>query len=96
MVTNTSPPQGMFWSTVTWPRQEGIIILVGGPLGFFVYGSLYGGLLYGAMAGATMRLVLAALWALHRVLKAWAEWPARHRWVSWLKAAVRYLLTDDA
>jgi hypothetical protein len=89
-----SSPRPSFWSTVTWPRREGAIVLVGGPTGFFVLGALYSGPLYGALCAAGMLPVLAALWALHRVIKAWAERPARRRWASWLKAAVRYFLTD--
>ena len=83
-----------FWSTLTWPRREGLRILIAGSLGFFIVGVLYGGPLYGATAAAIMLPVLAAGWALHRILKAWAEWPSRWRLTSWIKAMVRYILTD--
>jgi hypothetical protein len=60
---------------VTWPVAEGVAVLVAGPLIFLALGAFYGGLLYGAIAALAMLPVLAALWAIHRVLKAWAEWP---------------------
>jgi hypothetical protein len=85
-----------FWSTVTWPRQEGFLIAVVGPVVFFVIGVLYEGLMYGALGAAIMSPVLLLLWASHRVMKAWAEWPAKRRWASWLKAAVRVFLTDSS
>jgi hypothetical protein len=94
MSAEGSPPKTTFWSTVTWPRREGALVLIAGPALFFVLGLFYAGAGYGALCAAGTLPVLAALWALHRVAKAWAEWPARRRWVSWLKAAVRYLLTD--
>jgi uncharacterized membrane protein HdeD (DUF308 family) len=87
--------QRTFWSTISWPRKEGILVLVGGTVAFFVVGFLYAGLSYGAISAAFIFPVFLILWAMHRVLKAWAEWPAQHRGTSWLKAAVRYLLTDS-
>jgi hypothetical protein len=94
-MTPNEQPRTSFWSTVTWPRREGIPILVGGPICFFIVGWLYSSPLYGFASAAIMTPVLAILWALHRVMKAWAEWPSRLRWVAWLKSAVRYLLTDS-
>jgi len=83
-----------FWSTVTCPRTEGLSVLVGGPIGFLIVGSLYGGLLYGLISGAVVLPLFLAGWAVHRILKAWAQLPAKRRWLLWIKAAMRYLLTD--
>jgi hypothetical protein len=90
------PPQKTFWSSVTWPKQEGLPIFVGGAVGFLVLGRLYAGWTYGLFSVLVMLPVFAALWALHRVVKAWAEWPSRRRWVGWLKRAVCFLLIDRA
>jgi hypothetical protein len=62
--------------------------------GFLVWGSVYGGPLYGVVAAAIIFPALLAGWALHRVLKSWVEWPAQRRRVSFVEATVRYLLID--
>ena len=53
------------------------------------------GLLYGIVSAAIMLPVALMGWILQRVLKAWAEWPSERVLVTWLKAAVRYLVTDS-
>jgi hypothetical protein len=91
---NSTSSRRSFWGTVTWPRREGALILLACPAGFFVYGSLYGGVLYGVDAAVGIFPVLLVLWALHRIVQAWAEGPESSGGLSWLKAAVRYLFTD--
>ena len=102
--TETKGPQRVnFWSRVTWPRSQGVVIFVGVPIAFFIGGLCYAGPRYGIVYGLRYGLVLAAImlpgalmsWILQRVLKAWAEWPSERVLVTWLKAAVRYLLTDS-
>jgi hypothetical protein len=80
---------------VTFPRQEGVLYLIIAPAGFFLAGLFYSGPLYGIICAAVMVPFLGALWALHRILKSWAKWPSRFWWTSYLKAAIRYLLTDS-
>jgi hypothetical protein len=89
-----NPARRTFWSTLTWPPREELRIFAAGSIIMFGVGLLYGGPVYGASAAVMMLPLLAAGWALHRVLKAWAEWPSRRRLGSWTKAVVRYLLTD--
>jgi len=38
---NPNPSPKTFWSTVTWPRQEGVLIFGGGAVGFSLLGRLY-------------------------------------------------------
>jgi hypothetical protein len=84
-----------FWASVFWPWKEIVLILVLGPLAFFLLGSyLMVSRNYGLLFAAIVFPVLALSWVLHRVLKVWADWPAKRRWVRWLKTAVRLLLTD--
>jgi hypothetical protein len=92
---NASPAS--FWSTVTWPVVEGLFCLVGVPLGFFVAGTLYDNLniVYGAIVAGIMFAWAAPAYVLHRVLKAWAEFPTPRPWLARMKAAIRYLLTDS-
>lgn len=88
------PPRKTFWSSVTWPKQEGLLIFVGGAVGFLILGRLYVGWTYGLFSALVMLPIFAALWTLHRIAKAWTEWPSRRRWVGWLKRAVCFLLID--
>jgi hypothetical protein len=64
------------------------------PLVLFVWCLFAGYPLAGAVGAAIMLPLLALVLAVHRVLKAWSEWPVHRRWLSWLKAAVKYLMAD--
>jgi len=95
MNATEQPAHASFWSTVSWPRQEGLILLVGVPLGLFLWGSFfYTGWVYALLGAAGFVPLIAVVWAWYRILKAWAEWQPPGRRSSWLKAAVRYLLID--
>jgi hypothetical protein len=83
-----------FWSTVTWPPREVFILLVVGPFLFFLVDAVQNGLVHGLFIAALLLPLFGFLWAFHHLLKAWAEWPSKRRWLSFIKAAVKYLLTD--
>jgi hypothetical protein len=83
-----------FWSTVRFPPEEAIPVIVGVTLAGLGAGCLYDGPLYGLFVAALVAPVALGLWSLLRVVKAWVEWRSRWRLVEWFKWPLRYLMFD--